>query len=171
MADDMAGRPAWRLPVRALLAGREFASVRVDLVARPEELVATERLPLHGALAFAGFPVRDIEVVAPGQHFAEKLHALTRRWPDRESTRVRDLVDLILLIEDGRLDPRQVRDVAGHVFQVRRLHALPDEIPDPPQSWSTTYAMLADGLDLQATDIVDAMTTLRRFWATARQEG
>jgi hypothetical protein len=77
---------------------------------------------------------------------------------------------LILLIEDGRLDPRQVRDVAGQVFQVRRLHALPDEIPDPPASWSATYAMLADGLDLQATDIVDAMTTLRRFWAVARQE-
>jgi hypothetical protein len=86
MADDMAGRPAWRLPARALLAGREFGSVRVDIVARPEELVVTERLLLPGVLTFAGFPVRDIEVVAPGQHFAEKLHALTRRWPDRENT-------------------------------------------------------------------------------------
>jgi predicted nucleotidyltransferase component of viral defense system len=170
LADDMAGRPAWRLPVRALLAGREFASVRVDIVARPEELVATERLPLPGVLAFAGFPSRDIEVVAPAQHFAEKLHALTRRWPGRENTRVRDLVDLVLLIEDGRLNPRQVHDVAGHVFRVRGMHALPDHLPDPPASWSATYAMLADELDLQATDILGAMATLRRFWATTRED-
>jgi predicted nucleotidyltransferase component of viral defense system len=170
LADDMAGRPAWRLPVRALLAGREFASVRVDIVARSEELVITERLLLPGVLSFAGYPSRDIEVVAPAQHFAEKLHALTRRWPDRENTRVRDLVDLIMLIEDGRLEPRQVRQVARHVFTVRGLHALPDDLPDPPASWSATYAMLANELDIAATDIVGAMASLRRFWAATRED-
>jgi len=167
LADDAAGRPGWRLPVRAILAGREFAAIRVDVVIRPQELVLTERLPLPGALSFAGFPTRDVEVAAPAQHFAEKLHALTRRWPDRENTRVRDLVDLVLLIEDGRLNPGETRRVAAHVFATRELHAMPREILDPPASWITTYTALASDLDMEATTIAEAMASLRHFWSAA----
>ncbi len=168
LADDEAGRPAWRMPVRAFLAGREFAAIRVDVVVRPEELIVTERLPLPGALSFASFPLRDVEVAAPAQHFAEKLHALTRRWPDRENTRVRDLVDLVMLIEDGRIEPGEARRIAGRVFTIRASHAIPEAIPDPPASWSATYAMLAADLDIEATAITDAMACLRRFWSAAQ---
>lgn len=104
LTGDQAGRPAWRFTIEASMAGRQFAIVRVD-VARPEELAATERLQLPGMLAFAGIPPRQVEVVAPVQHFAEKLHALTRTYGDRPNTRVRDLADLVLLIEAGRVEP------------------------------------------------------------------
>jgi hypothetical protein len=168
LAEDLAGRPAWRFLVRALLAGREFATVRVDIAIRPEELIATERLPLPGTLSFAGFPDRDVEVVAPGQHFAEKLHALTRRYPGRENTRVRDLADLVLLIEDGSLVPAEVARIARQVFATRATHDLPSEITDPPASWVDSYATLATEIDIQAATLSEAMVCLRRFWSTAR---
>jgi hypothetical protein len=135
-------------------------------VARAEELYATERLMLPGALAFAGFPQRDVEVVAPAQHFAEKLHALTRRYPGRENTRVRDLVDLLMLIENGLPDPAEALEVARRVFASRATHELPEHIPDPPAVWSDTYAMLAADLEVEAATIADAMARLNDFWAT-----
>jgi Nucleotidyl transferase AbiEii toxin, Type IV TA system len=171
LAEDPAGRPAWRFPVRALLAGREFAAVRVDVAVRPEELVATERLPLPGVLSFAGFPRRDVEVVAPGQHFAEKLHALTRRYPGRENTRVRDLADLVLLVEDGGLRPDEAMRVSRQVFATRATHELPAELADPPGWWAEPYAVLAADLDIQAATLPQAMDRLRRFWSAARAAG
>jgi predicted nucleotidyltransferase component of viral defense system len=168
LPDDTAGRPAWRFAARALLAGREFARIKMDIVARSEELIATERLMLPGALAFAGFPQRDVEAAAPAQHFAEKLHALTRRYPGRENTRVRDLVDLLLLIENGLPDAAEALKVCRQVFAIRATHELPEHLPDPPAAWSDTYAMLAADLDVQAATIPDAMERLNHFWSTAR---
>jgi hypothetical protein len=79
---DEAGRPGWRLPVEAALSGRAFEAISVDIVVRPDELIRTERVPLPSPLAFAGIAAGDIEVVARTQHFAEKLHALTRTYSD-----------------------------------------------------------------------------------------
>jgi len=82
------------------MAGKVFASVRLDIAARGDELVSTEKLQVPSALpAFDRLSPPQVEVAAPTQHFAEKLHALTRDHGDRLNTRVRDLVDLMLLIE------------------------------------------------------------------------
>lgn len=170
LGTDESGRPGWRFSMRASLAGREFATVRLDIVARAEEITATERLPLPGALAFAGIPTRDVEVVSPVQVFAEKLHALTRDY-GRENTRVRDLVDLALVIEDGlRPDATLLRAVEV-VFAARATHTVPDDLPTPPESWSTTYETLAEELDVQARSVADALQTLRDFWRIARSTG
>jgi hypothetical protein len=168
LTGDQAGRPAWRFTIEASMAGRQFAIVRVDVVARPEELAATERLQLPGMLAFAGIPPRQVEVVAPVQHFAEKLHALTRTYGDRPNTRVRDLADLVLLIEAGRVEPLEAYRATSWVFAARATHDLPDEIPDPPAFWSEPYAALVHDLRVQAVTIGQAMTCLRRFWAAAQ---
>jgi hypothetical protein len=168
LVGDQAGRPAWRFTVEATMAGRQFAIVRVDVVARSEELAATERLQLPGMLAFAGIPPRQVEAVAPVQHFAEKLHALTRRYGDRPNTRVRDLVDLVLLIETGRVEPIEAYRVTSWVFAARATHDVPDEIPYPPAFWSEAYAALVQDLRVQAITISQAMTCLRGFWAAAR---
>jgi hypothetical protein len=99
LGPDAGGRGAWRFSVEAWLAGKTFASIRFDVAAREEELAATEQLDLPGSLRFAGIPARSIEAVDRRQHFAEKLHALTRDYGDRPNTRTKDLVDLVLLIE------------------------------------------------------------------------
>ncbi len=56
LSADAAGRGGWRFSVESRLAGTTFATVRVDVVARGEEITATERLPLPNPLAFAGTP-------------------------------------------------------------------------------------------------------------------
>ncbi|HVF76545.1 MAG TPA: nucleotidyl transferase AbiEii/AbiGii toxin family protein [Acidimicrobiales bacterium] len=167
---DEAGRPGWRFTVEAGLAGRQFAAIRLDVVARREEITGTERLSLPGTLAFAGMPTRDVEVVDRRQHFAEKLHALTRVYRDRPSSRVRDLPDLMLLIEDGLVADSHLVARVRHVFDVRGTHSVPDGIPDPSGDWERAYAALADDLDITAKSLERAMEVLRDFWATALAE-
>jgi predicted nucleotidyltransferase component of viral defense system len=168
LSADAAGRPGRRFPVEARLAGRQFAQVTVDVVARTEEIGGTERVQLPGVLAFAGLPTVGVEVVDRIQHFAEKLHALTQTYGDRPNTRTRDLVDLLMLVEDGLPPTRGLDARVRHVFAVRGTHAVPADIPDPPPDWAETYPALAGDLDLEAKTIDHAMKDLRAFWALVR---
>lgn len=92
LSADNAGRPAWRFTVQADLAGKVFAKLRLDVVARDAELAAVEWIRLPGMLEFAQAPTREAVAVARRQHFAEKLHALTRDYGGRPNTRTKDLV-------------------------------------------------------------------------------
>ncbi len=164
---DTVGRGGWRFSVGARLAGKLFASVRVDVVVRGEEISATERLPLPNTLEFAGMPPHDIEAVDRRQHFAEKLHALTRDYGDRPNTRVKDLVDLVLLIESGLPADTSLTEVVTHVFSVRSTHGIPEEIVDPPREWADTYPELAAGLTDTPPRLDAALALVRSFWAGA----
>jgi predicted nucleotidyltransferase component of viral defense system len=161
---DEAGRPGWRFPVEAVLAGRQFAVVRVDVVVRPDEITRTERLRFPASLEFAGIDPIEVEVVDRAQHFAEKLHALTRTYTSRPSTRVKDLADLVLLIDDGLEPTASQLDTASHVFASRATHPLPVDLADPPADWTPRYAELASDLELSAAAVPEAMTYLRVFW-------
>ncbi len=135
-----------------------------------EELAATEELELPGSLSFAGIPARSIEAVERRQHFAEKLHALTRDYGDRPNTRIKDLVDLVLPIEDGLKPDEDLADVVRHVFTIRATHPCPDTIPDPPPRWWREYLELADGLTETASDLPSALKLLRSFWSTTHDD-
>lgn len=161
---DTAGRPGWRFPVDSALAGKTFAQVRLDVVLRDEELAATERILLPGVLAFADVPARVIDSVDRRQHFAEKLHALTRDYNSRPNTRVKDLVDLVLLIEDGLSADHGLLEVVQHVFAVRGTHPIPPLISDPPLVWAADYPRLAEGVTYASPDLPVALGLVRNFW-------
>jgi hypothetical protein len=145
-----------------------FAPVRLDVAERADELLTTETLQVPGALPdFHRLPPPRLEVASPAQHFAEKLHALTREHGDRTNTRVRDLVDLLLLIELRLVSPADVTPTVRHVFDTRGTHAVPGAIPDPPASWARDYAASAAAVSLQATTLERATARLRSFWGDA----
>jgi hypothetical protein len=168
---DIAGRGGWRFSVESRLAGKIFATVRIDVVARGEEIALTERLPLPNLLDFAGTPPRSIEAVDRRQHFAEKAHAFTRDYGDRPNTRVKDLVDLVLLIESGLTADQAVADAVQHVFAIRATHPVPDVPPDPPPTWAGIYPGLAEGLTQTPPRLDAALHLVRGFWTAARING
>ena len=95
---------------------------------------------------------------------------MTRQYGDRPSSRVKDLVDLVLFIETG-LEPKgDVARVTAEVFIARGTPVLA-EIPDPPTDWEARYAELADELGLSVRTIEEAMTPVREFWAQANSSG
>ncbi len=161
---DDAGRPGWRFSAECRLAGRRFATVRLDVVARANEITRTERVSLPGILEFAEIARHTVEVVDPLQHFAEKIHTLTRSYGDRLNSRVRDLADIVLLIEDGLAASPELLRVVAHVFDERNMHPLPHEIADPPTFWRDSYPTLVADMDLTANDFDEAVALVRHFW-------
>jgi hypothetical protein len=163
---EEAGRPGWRFSVESRMAARKFANVRLDVVARDDEVSKTRRVELPGVLDFAGLERHEVEVVDPAQHFAEKVHAFTRTYGDRPNTRVRDLPDMVLLIDDGLEPTPELFKIVSRLFGARANAVLRVELPDPPAFWRESYPALAADLDVSAKTLNDAMTVVRSFWAT-----
>ncbi len=161
---DEAGRCSWRFSVRASLAGRPFDGLKLDVAPRAEELDPIERVVLHSSLSFAGIEGRSVDLIDVNRHAAEKIHAYTRVYGERPSTRVRDLVDLVLLIENGLLDGARVAAAINAAFSQRMTHPVPAVLPDPPAFWAEQYANLVAELDVEARTITEALDLLRRWW-------
>ncbi len=87
----------------------------------------------------------QLPVVSLEQHVAEKLHAYTGSYgqDERESTRVKDLVDLVLIGELAEIDAKRLRNALATTFEQRARQPLPNAIPLPPSSWARPYAVLA----------------------------
>jgi predicted nucleotidyltransferase component of viral defense system len=164
-----AGRLGWRLSIRADLDGRKFETVTADIVARTTEDGRTERRSLQSSLRFAGVPDLDIDLVDLDHHFAEKLAAYTADRGLRENTRVKDLTDMVLLVETGVEPTRRLRDVAVVIFEARGESA-PAVLPPPPASWAAVYAAQAAEVRLGAVTIADAHRLVQEFWFASAEE-
>lgn len=161
-ADDL-GNPGWRVTVRTTVGGSPFESIKLDVVARPEEIAGgVERLILEPVLpGIAGHEPVAVPAVDIHQHAAEKLHAYSRVYAhDRPSSRVKDLVDLVLLVEASVLVPRRLGERLRQVYDVRDSSPPPPELPKPPASWATPFAAMATELGLTATSTGHAWTTV-----------
>ena len=76
-------------------------------------------------------PALETPAIPLEAHIAEKLHALSLPRPaGRLNTRVKDLVDVILLQRQG-LPMKTLRDAAAATFTRRATHALPTAIDVP----------------------------------------
>ena len=126
---------------------------------------APERLAGHDFLGFAGIPPAQFAVLPAAQHFAEKVHAYTFPWRDRPNTRVRDLVDLVLLIDTGLLESAATVAALQLTFARRATHPLPGELPPPPAGWATPFAALAAEVALAERTVDAAFARVSAFFA------
>lgn len=154
-----------RFPVDALLAGKRFGRFHIDVGfgdpvrGQPDVLVGDD------VLGFAGIAPARVLAVAKSQQFAEKLHAYTRAWDDRENTRVKDLVDMVMLIQRGDLDAAEVRGAVEQTFARRHTHDPPDRLKQPPSAWAAEFPAMAKQAGLRVADAAEAFGVLARFAA------
>lgn len=162
-----AGGPGVQLSVSADLAGRPFASVRVDIVARPAEIEGgVEQVELPPVVYVPDWAPVVVPAVDLAQHAAEKLHALSQMYAHpRPSTRVKDLVDLALLIDSGALDEVRLRERVAAVFAARDGQEAESGLPGPPESWRAGYAELARSLELPSSDLDAAFAEVAALFA------
>jgi predicted nucleotidyltransferase component of viral defense system len=163
---ELTGAPGGgvRCAVEARLAGRTFVQFHVDIGLGDAMLGEPEWVEGDTLLDFAGIPAARISVVPAAQQFAEKIHAFTFPWQDRDNTRVKDLVDLVLLVHSGLLEFFEVRQALEATFRVRATHPLKGELSKPPQAWSETYRALAAEVGLPMQDLEQAHEYLTAFW-------
>lgn len=103
----------------ARLDGRTFAKFHVDLGAGDDVLEPLEMVVGHDWLGFAGIPAISVPALSTEQHWAEKLHAYTRPREGVTNSRVKDLVDLVLIIERTELSPDRTRAAVAATFARR----------------------------------------------------
>lgn len=113
-----------RFPVDARLAGRTFAKFHLDVSTGDVLRGPYESLSGRDWLEFAGIASATFPAVSPEEQFAEKLHAYTLPRTGRENTRVKDLVDLVLLIGRVRLNTSRLPQAIRETFQRRGRTAL-----------------------------------------------
>lgn len=154
----------WRSSVGAQLAGRPFGRIKLDVSPRAYELGHTEILTMPNSLAFAGIEVPAIEGVDANRHAAEKLHAMLRDFGTRENSRVRDLLDLVILLEHQLLDTETLSTAVRRVWHERDAKAPPAEFPALPESWPRRYEHVAADLDLTARSFPDAARLVADLW-------
>jgi hypothetical protein len=161
--DELEDGTAVRYRVTAQLGGRPFDRVILDVgfdhgIASPPDILLGPDF-----FAFAGVEPILIPTIPLAQHVAEKLQAYSRTYQEnRPSSRVKDLIDLVLIAENSALEASALRSAIEMTFSNRDYHVIPAELAQPPEQWLTTYRALADETGL-APDIAVGHAIAARF--------
>ncbi|MBB1019757.1 nucleotidyl transferase AbiEii/AbiGii toxin family protein [Dietzia sp. E1] len=156
----------WRVVIEAYLGSTEFGVVTLDVVTA-DRLDDDEVEPLLVEPHLLGGPF-TVLAVAVDRHAAEKLHAYSRIYAHgRPSSRVKDLVDLVLLLDRGLIDPARLGARLAAVFTDRDGEAPPADLEPPPGSWAEPFAAMATDLGLTYPDHASAFQAVRETYLTA----
>ena len=138
-----------RYPVEAWMDGRVFARFHLDAGMGDAIMQPVESVECRDWLAFAGIASPVVPTISRQQQFAEKLHAYTLPRSSTNS-RVKDLIDMALLIRSGKLEPEGAASALRLTFDRRKTHALPSVLLKPPPEWQGRFKSLAEECRLPA---------------------
>lgn len=170
---------AVRYRMAASLAGVPFEVIQIDVTVTAPEFWQVELAQRTGLLAAVGLGPIEVMLVPLERQVAEKLHAYTRRY-NGGSTRVRDLVDFVIICLFEVVDAKDLREEITRTFARRDTHAVPDELPAPPADWARSYGEqaqasgipkgLTDGYSLVASWLDPVLQgSVRGTWNPTRQ--
>lgn len=152
-----------RYPVEARLDGRVFVRFHVDAGIGDVILEPIETLTARDWLEFASVPPPSVPIIGREQQFAEKIHAYSVPRSNSNS-RVRDLVDLYLLVAFGRLDRTRCLVSLRQTFERRCTHSLPVELAPPPPEWERPFRDMAGECEIEI-DCQAAFELTTSFWS------
>ena len=152
-----------RFQVRGLLDGRRFETVHVDVGWGDPLIESVDTLTTPPLLAFAGIPPTAVPCYPLTQQVAEKVHAYTRLRATGRSSRVKDLIDILLIAELGKMEGRVLRQALEATFETRETDELPKHLPDPPATWRAPFRRLAGETGLDYGTLHDAVEAARHF--------
>lgn len=89
---------------------------------------------------------------------------MIRNYGDRENSRVRDLVDLVILIEQEELETGTLAARAVDVWRERDNSPPPAALPMLPESWPPRYERLAADAGLDSESFAAAAELVNQLW-------
>jgi predicted nucleotidyltransferase component of viral defense system len=136
-----------RFQIEALIDGKRFTIFDLDIGIGDVWIEPHDELELKNYLDFTGFETPKIEVIRIEQHFAEKIHAYT--VPRQiENSRVKDLVDLYLMVKNEKLNPDLLKQCLMDTFSRRDTHDFSVELKAPPLSWEKPFKNFELGIEM-----------------------
>jgi hypothetical protein len=152
----------YRFGLDVRLNNRTFMKVSIDVGFADPWLGDAEALETSEVLAFAGVEPVTVKAISLEQHIAEKVHAYTKSYGSRQNSRVKDLVDLVLLSGYRPIAMLELGTVVDAVFRSRATHELPKAFPIPPANWRDPYRKLSETLPI-TPDIGEAHARVAAF--------
>jgi hypothetical protein len=150
-----------RYPVEARMDDRIFARFHLDAGIGDVVMQPLETIVCRDWLGFAGIESSQVRMIAREQQFAEKIHAYTLPR-NAANSRVKDLVDMALLIEWGGLDKQRILEALRLTFERRGTHDLPASLVPPPDDWQIPFQALAEECGLPA-DVAAVFAGVQAF--------
>ncbi|MFH0732300.1 MAG: nucleotidyl transferase AbiEii/AbiGii toxin family protein [Candidatus Omnitrophota bacterium] len=159
----------WRYPVEARVANRVFTKFHIDVGIGDAVISEAEWKKGEDVLRFAGIEPAYVAMLPIEQHFAEKIHAYSYPRDKRPFSRMRDLVDLVLLIEQGLPDRKLVLSAVKATFKRRDTHGIPQALEIPPKTMEDSYGQLAEDCGVAKKTMAEAFLFLQEYWARLRK--
>ena len=158
----------FRFPVRSILDGKTFTKFHIDIGMGDINIQPFEQLKSRDWLNFAGIETVSFLTISKEQQFAEKLYIYTLPR-NRKNSRVKDIVDMILLIKNKNISISKVIKATHAVFKHYGTYEIPKELPPPPSEWKEPFLQLAEecGLDI---DIVMAFKELSSYYSKIKKQ-
>jgi hypothetical protein len=157
-----------RYSVEARMDERIFGRFHLDAGIGDVVSPPLETIVCRDWLGFAGIQPSRVRMIAREQQFAEKLHAYTLPRNSANS-RVKDLVDMALLIGSGGLDRRRVLNALHLTFERRGTHDLPASLVSPPADWQIPFRALAEECRLPG-DLAAVFAEIEEFLDEVRAQ-
>ena len=152
-----------RYQLQAVLDGRTYERFHIDIGSGDPLIDPVEYLRTPALLEFADIKPVIVPCYPITQQIAEKVHAYTRPYPSGESTRVKDIVDILLLAEMGEIDSERLLRAIQATFDIRQTHILPTRLPQPPGDWPQPFQRMVDEVELGYGSLDDANEALQQF--------
>ncbi|MFZ3385573.1 MAG: nucleotidyl transferase AbiEii/AbiGii toxin family protein [Candidatus Hydromicrobium sp.] len=159
----------WRYPVEARVANRVFTKFHIDIGIGDAVISEAEWKKGDDILGFAGIKPICVAMLPVEQHFAEKIHAYSYPREKRPFSRIRDLVDLVLIIEQGLPDKKLVISAIEATFKLRNTHDMPQALEIPPDILEDSYARMAQDCGITKKTMLEAFSLLQDYWAGLRK--
>jgi len=147
-----------RFGVECRIDGRSFETFHVDVGADEPMVGEPQSRRITSLLAFAGLPPVVFPCCPLGQHLAEKVHALTRPRGERDNSRSKDIVDIVLLAETAAIDAAELREALEATFAACGTHPLPQSLSTTPRTWASEYHRSARDLGMRSETLEDGQS-------------
>ncbi|MCO6449911.1 MAG: nucleotidyl transferase AbiEii/AbiGii toxin family protein [Caldilineales bacterium] len=152
-----------RYDVISRLDTRLFEQFHVDVSVGDPVVGTIDQFEMPPLLAFADIQQTIVPCSPIPQHIAEKLHAYTRPHATGASTRVKDLVDILVMAELQSISLLTLRQALLATFTHAGTHEMPMHFPRPPQTWATPFRRLARDLALPQQNLAQATQAANQF--------
>jgi predicted nucleotidyltransferase component of viral defense system len=152
-----------RSKVQSLLDGRTFETFHVDVGLHDPVVDRFDMMQMSTMLEFAGISAPRIPCYPVTQQIAEKIHALSRPHVSGAGSRVKDLVDLLILAGWKPIDGRQLQAAIKSTFAALDTHSIPAQVPHLPVNWKASYKKLSVEAGLSIQDLQTGLAAIHGF--------
>jgi hypothetical protein len=152
-----------RFEVLAFLDNRIFEQFHIDVGVQDVLIEPPEKVGIPPLLEFADIKPTEVPCYPIPQQIAEKYHALTRPFHSGDSSRVKDLIDILLMASIAPISCAKLRQSIKVTFEHRKSHPLPEKTHSVSPTFIRSFSNLADQVGLKQQTLEDANKALDEF--------